>query len=148
MRNYTDEIERLESQLKEIKVSLKEASKFTQEFLNKFGERLNNRSPLTPRRKIVLFDCSRMGIAGSGMLWKNSPTPTSSEEQYQSYFPNAREQSEGVFVPLSLGSSVSSRFVGRMHWRLNSGRGLQTLQDGKKLTANYAYHLRPARVSL
>lgn len=38
MRNYTDEIERLESQLKEIKVSLKEASKFTQEFLNKCGK--------------------------------------------------------------------------------------------------------------
>ncbi|MFA5990466.1 MAG: hypothetical protein WC803_12795 [Sphingomonas sp.] len=38
MRNYTGEIARLESQFKEVKSSLKEASKFTQKFLNKCGE--------------------------------------------------------------------------------------------------------------
>lgn len=39
MRNYTYQISQLEKELKEIKASLKVSTKFTQEFLNKCGEK-------------------------------------------------------------------------------------------------------------
>jgi hypothetical protein len=38
MRNYTYEIKNIEDKLKEIKISLKSAEKFTQEFLNECGK--------------------------------------------------------------------------------------------------------------
>lgn len=71
MRNYTYEITRLETQLKSIKSDLKEASKFTQTFLDECGKSgikvvsIGKKSELVPATVNFPFGCS-------GSVFQNS----------------------------------------------------------------------------